>query len=142
MTGFAAWPLQQAIKTALDAASALTALLASGSSSIVDRVPPNRPDSAYPFVVIGDIAMAEWDTKTTLGGDYEVVVHCWSIYGGNKEIGQIQGAVYDALHEQTLTVTGQACVLVRQRDARVIREPDGLTRHGVQRFQALLEESA
>ena len=45
----------------------------------------------------------------------------------------------DALDRQALSLTGHNLVLLRFEFSQAMLDPDGLTRHGVQRFRALTQ---
>lgn len=129
------WALQQAVLTALTGDAALQALIGN-PARVYDAVPP---DPTYPYVVIGEGNAADWDTKDSDGMDQVMTIHAWSRYRGLKEAKQIMGAVLDALDQQALAVTGHTLVQLRFEFSDVLMDPDGLTRHGVQRFRALTE---
>lgn len=133
----ASWPLQQAVYSALTGASAVTALLAS-ASAVYNHVPQ---DSAFPYITFGVDTAADWGTKTEQGQAHTLDVHVWSRYRGTKEARQVLAAVYGVLHEQpgALSVSGHTVVEVRYRFSRVVRDPDGLTYHGVAQYQVLTE---
>lgn len=136
MSGDSQWAVQQAIFTALGASAALKALIGD-PVRLYDHV-PDTP--VFPYVVLGESFSGQWDTKSFDGMDQDVVLHTWSRYRGRKEAKQIQGAIHDALNKQTLTVTGHSCVLCQFTFGQVFDDPDGLTRHGVQRFRVLTHE--
>lgn len=131
--------VQAAIYAALTAHAPLKAIVV----SIIDDVtqPADSGDSSkFPYVVIGDDAHAEWDTDTELGSTATLTIHSWSRYAGRKQIKQIQGAVYDALHRQNISVSGYHMVGIEWLTSSSFMDSDGLTRHGVQTFRITLEE--
>lgn len=134
------WELQQAILDRLEGFSALTALLASdpraSRPAIYDHVPQ---DAAFPYVVVGDTTALEWDTDTSTGHEHTVTLHAWSEYRGRKEVKQIQGELYNALHRHDLSITGEHTVTCEHEYAESLLDPDGITRHGVARFRVLTE---
>ena len=71
-----------------------------------------------------------------------MTIHVWSRYRGKKEAKQIQGEIYDALTRQELTVEDHDLVTIEFEYSDVVLDPDGQTRHGVQRFRAVVERSA
>lgn len=139
MTGEAAWSLQQAFYTRLSNFAALTAQLAT-TGSIYDDIPQGV---AFPYVVIGESDIIDFSNKSSIGQEHDVMIHTWSRYQGFKEAKDIMQAIYDALHQQeaSITVTGQNLILVQNIFVTHVRENDGLTRHGIQRFRVLTEES-
>ncbi len=131
MTADAQWPLQGAIHAALVADVTLDGLI---SGRVYDHVPQ---DSVYPYLVIGDATARDFDTKTEDGMEHTLTVHSWSRYRGLSEAKAIMAATADVLDGQGLTVTGHALTLIRFEFSATFLEPDGLTRHGVQRFRAI-----
>lgn len=131
MTGDPSWAVQQAIFDALTGAAALTALLGDGAAGVYDDVPEN---ATFPYVTIGETFLSPFDTKTEIGVEHVVVLHIWSRYEGAKECKQIMTAIYDALNRAALSVSGQTVVDSRFTFAQTMRDPDGETRHGIQRF--------
>lgn len=150
MTQFTA--IQSALYTALTTDAPLDDLLArqrdatgdvTTGPAVYDHV-PQPPDGGndawFPYVTIGDNDSSEWDTDTETGLDTAVTVHVWSRQRGRMEAREIQGAIYDALHRNdSLAVTGQDTVLCQQEFAQVLVDPDGKTRHGVQRFRLVTD---
>lgn len=133
------WAVQQAVYSALSNASALTSQLAAGDDSIFDHVPE---DSAFPYITIFETTAQPFDTQVGNGMDMIIGIHSWSRYRGEKEIKNIMAAVYDALHDTALTITGHTHILTRFLNSQAVMDPDGLTRHGVQQFRIITEPSA
>ena len=133
----ASWELQKAIVAALTEDS--PASIAGGR--IYDRIPDAAsqtplPDSAFPYVQIGEADAIPDDVSTSAGGQDDgeaetITIHAWSRYAGQKEVKQIMQQIKDRLHGQSLTVTGRASALVHVRSRRAFLDPDGKTRHGV-----------
>ena len=138
MTADSQLPVQAAMVTALRAASAVTSQLAGGAAGVLDDVEAGTP---YPYISLGEATGRRWDTKTEDGMDQQVTVHIWSQYRGLKQAKEIMAAVVGALDGQGLTVTGHDLVEIRLEFSQVLLDPDGLTRHGVQRFRVLTEAS-
>jgi len=134
--------LQKAIYSRMINYSALTSLLAtdprSTSPAVYDHVPQ---DATFPYVVVGDTTMAPFDTDDSTGNDATVTIHVWSEYRGRIETKEIQDAIYNALHRNDLTVTGSDTIMVEWEYADSELDPDGITRHGVQRFRTVIEDS-
>ena len=126
-----------ALQTALYDRLANFGALAALVEGVHDHVPQ---DAAHPYVQVGEIDSTEWDTDTSLGSDATVTIHVWSRYRGRLQTHEIQDAIYSALHRHALTVTGAQVVTVEFEFADSLLDPDGLTRHGVQRFRILLNQ--
>lgn len=127
------WELQKAIFTRLNAFAALTALI----DAIYDHVPQ---DPTFPYLQIGDDTSVPFDTHDSQGSDNTITIHSWSRYRGKSEIKQIQRETYNALHRFSLVVTGVTTVDCEWEFADSFKDPDGITRHGVQRFRVMLDE--
>ena len=131
MTDFAV-TLQTTVYNALLASNPLTTKL--GGNNIYDFVPEN---TAFPYVKIGDQTMVDDGTKTKKGTDFTLIIHTFSRYRGSKEIKEIMSLVYDVLHESSLSVSG-AMNNMRFEFSDIIKENDGLTTHGMQRFRVFV----
>ena len=128
----ASWPLQKALFTALKVALG-------DAVPVLDDVPQGQ---AFPYVVIGEDTVTDWPM---LGDDeaeeIDTVIHVWSRYAGKREVKELMGTIKVALHQQSLPVDGPQLVTLRFAFEAVFLEPDGLTRHGVIRFRALLQSA-
>ena len=140
--------IQKAIYDKLIADSALNTMLAKNVENpslpaIYDNVPQavdSGSDSVFPYITIGDDTMVDWDTDTSQGKEATLTLHVWSRYRGRKQTKEIQGAIYDALHLSNLIISGYHSVLMLSEYSETLLDPDGLTRHGVQRFRLILEK--
>lgn len=140
-----AWAVQQAIHARLAAWAPLVALV---GTRIYDDVSPEghlpagsiNPATAFPYVTHGVASSVDWSTDddATTGVEVVYMVHGWSRYAGAKEVKQIADAVYAALNRYALVVSGANVVLNDFDDAEYMRDPDGKTRHSVQRFRILV----
>lgn len=142
------YKIQKAIYDKLIADVTLKAALAanvqdSTKAAIYDNVPQavdSGDDSVFPYVTVGDDTMIDWDTDTSQGKEATLTLHVWSRYRGRKEVKEIQGMIYDALHLSNLIITGYHSVLMLSEYSETLLDPDGLTRHGVQRFRLIVEK--
>ena len=117
-------------------AAVYTALSALGYD-LYDAVPDA---AAFPYVVIGDIAEAADESHTRGGRELTATIHIWSRYAGMKEVRDIAGSVIGALHHKPLALTNWRHVQTVLEFFDVLREPDGVTRHGVLRFRIWVQE--
>lgn len=108
-----------------------------GLPSVYDEVPPNP---TFPYIAIGDDTHVPFDTDDSLGSEAIVTIHTWSRYRGRKEAKTIQGIIYQRLTRAPIPVTGFALVTIEFDYSEVLVDPDGITRHGVQRFRVLLDQ--
>lgn len=95
----------------------------------------------YPYIKIGEASFGDGGSHTEWGTEGTITIHSWSQYAGTKEVRAIMDAVYEALHEADLTLTGHLVILMRQEFDEVLEDPDGKTRHGVQRFRVITREA-
>jgi hypothetical protein len=110
---------------------------------IFDSVPQavdSGSPAAFPYIVIGDDLHIAWDTDTDIGREVMVVINVWSRHSGRSEAKVIQGLVFDALDRALLTASGYNFVTCDITESSTELDPDGETRHGVQRFRILLQE--
>lgn len=114
--------------------AALTALI--GSGRVWDHV---KPGAALPYVVIGDETAVDYGTSLTDAQEHTITVHTWSEAPTSLQVKRMQAAVRAALHERPLTLSAGTCAQIRQEFKETMRDPDGITHHGVQRFRAVTE---
>ena len=126
--------LQKTIFDALDGDSTLQSLV----TDVFDFVPEN---TAFPYVKVGEETAVDNGTKTLQGNEHTLVIHTFSRYRGSKESKVIMSRVYALLHESSLTVSGASLVNLRFEFSDIIKENDGLTTHGLQRFRAMVFDS-
>jgi len=122
--------LQSSIYTALNV-SAITSTLSCG---VYDEVVEGN---SYPFITLGEETAIDYSTNNLVGAETTVNVHIWSRYKGSKETKEIMDKIHDLLHDVSLTVTGVNLINLRFEYSDIMRDPDGITRHGVMRFRAI-----
>lgn len=128
----AQWELQKAVYQTLAADAALQAEI--GDPARIFDDPP--PDALFPYLTLGEARASDW--KGVEGGlEHDVKLYVFSRYAGRREVKRILGAVYDALHEAALTVTGHDLINIRFVFADAFRRSDGETYQGVARFRAV-----
>ncbi len=126
--------LQKTVFDALDGDSTLQSLV----TDVFDFVPET---TAFPYVKVGEETSVDNGTKTLQGNDHTLVIHTFSRYRGSKETKEIMSRIYALLHESSLTVSGASLVNLRFEFSDIIKENDGLTTHGLQRFRAMVFDS-
>src|SRR5690606_7523579 len=90
------------------------------------------PDSAFPYVLLGEMDATPDDVSTGDDGEVETVtLHVMSRYRGKKEAEQIMQRIKARLHGVELEVPGRASAISFVRSRRIFLEPDGRTQHGV-----------
>lgn len=127
----AGFPLQTAIYNALNV-SAITSTLSCG---VYDEV---IEGNSYPFITLGEENSLDYSTKDLDGTDVTINLHIWSRYKGSKETKEIMDKIHDLLHNSNLSVSGFNLINLRFEFSDILRDPDGVTRHGVMRFRAII----
>ena len=122
--------LQSSIYTALNV-SAITSTLACG---VYDEVVEGN---SYPFISLGEETAIDYSTNNLVGAETTINIHVWSRYKGSKQTKQILDKIHDLLHDVSLTVSGVNLINLRFEYSDIMRDPDGITRHGVMRFRAI-----
>jgi len=127
------------IVSALRADTALTSQLITYSTTngVFTHVAQGFDD--YPYVVLYDIDLNGDDNDITLAFDGVFNLHSWSDSLDFAVIGNIQKAIYNALHRANLTMTDYDLIDMYQENQITLRDPDGITLHGVQRFRIILQ---
>ena len=120
------WPLQQAVH------ARLTGQI---TTPVYDHVPA---DATMSYVVIGEDTVSSEDDKTGALHRVTLTLHVWSRHRGRKEVKQILGEVYTALHQAPLVVSGFDLLWIRFDFEDSFIDADGITYHGVQRYRCLL----
>ena len=127
--------LQKTIFTTLNSDNTITSTF---SATVHDHVPQG---TSFPYIVIGEETMTdESSTKTLDFNNFTLTIHIFSRNRGRKEAKQIMARIYELLHNQNLSVTGASHINTRFEFSDVIKENDGLTYHGVQRFRTILHD--
>ncbi len=90
------------------------------------------------YAVIGDDTHIQWDTDGRTGFESTVVIHTWDTTAANRSqlpIKNVMGEVYNLLHRAELTLISYDSIGLDFEFSETFIDPDGLTRHGVQRFR-------
>ena len=112
---------------------ALTAALA--PVPIVDRAGPNQ---SFPYITIGELYGNETDTLGEQSQDFEFTAHVWSRQKGMAECQALMEKVKDALDRKRFPAATFQWVSTIWEFAQTLRDPDGITSHGVVRFRVLV----
>ena len=129
--------LQKAVFSALNSGS-ITDASGSAITGVFDDV---STDTAYPYIRIGEETLADNSSKDKDIFEHTLTIHIWSQYRGNRDIKDIMKQVHDLLHDSSLSVSGASMVNMRQEFHTTLIEGDGITRHGVMRFRAVVSDS-
>lgn len=123
--------LQQRIYTTLTADATLMALI----EAVYDSVPDNEP---APFISFGEFNLGDWGSHTSSGVEGEIQLDVWSEQTGKKEVLTIMNRLYEILHNIDLDITGFPTIVFRCALSTVLKDPDGRTHHGIQRYRIIL----
>jgi len=126
---------QFALQTSIYNALNVNAITATLSCGVYDEV---IEGNTYPFISLGEETTIDYSTMTTVGSETTINIHIWSQYKGSKETKQIMDKIHDLLHDINLTVTGFNLINLRFEFSDIMRDTDGVTRHGVMRFRAII----
>ena len=109
--------------------------------AVYDRISPlyktfdSVPDGQQtPYVTLGEDVTVEWGTKTNPGTSVIVTLHFWSQYKGMKETKTMIDQVVQAL-STPLQITGYELGTTSIELIHVMKDPDGITRHGIVEFK-------
>ena len=129
--------LQKSVFAKLVAAS-ITEYAGDAITGVFDDVPT---DTAYPYVVIGDETATNISAKDKYFHEHTLTILIWSQYRGNRDIKEIMEQVYAALNDVSYTVSGASGVNLKHEFQTTLTEGDGITRHGVMRFRAVVSDN-
>jgi hypothetical protein len=122
----------------LRTAPAVVALI---GDKLFDRVP--EPDPEMPYVTLGPSTVLPADADGIPGVEVSFQLDIWSEGAGEAfssvECGKIADAIRRALHQAELELGGNALVTLEHRLTQLLRDPDGITQHGVVQFEAVVE---
>ena len=133
--------LQNAIYSKLAADGPLMVLI-KGIYDNPQQVEDPENNAAFPFITISTGNIQPWDDDTGTGSEASTQIHTWSRARHALEAKQVMDAIYSVLHRGTITINGQTFIgsdLTDQQNPQ--RDPDGITRHGVQTFRIIYEEA-
>ena len=130
-------PVQEAIYATLSVDSTLSSLCGSGQF-VFDQVPKGR---STPFVTIGEFTVIDGSTQSIDGQELTLNVHSWDQEQSTRRLKQMMAAVLAALHDTDLELDDDELAVVNCRflSSVILRDPDGKTVHGVQRFKIVVD---
>lgn len=131
------WELQKTVFSALNSGN-ITDYESTSITGVFDDVPQG---TAYPYIVVGEETAIDVSSKDKDIFEHTLTVHVWSQYRGRRDIKVIMKQVHDILHDSSLTVSGGSMVNMRQEFQTTLLEGDGITRHGVIRFRAVVSDT-
>jgi hypothetical protein len=101
---------------------------------VLDDVPDNQP---FPYITLGEETETDKpNSHTSRGRESTITIHVWSRARGFEEIKQIAGRIILLLEDRELIgMAGWSWEQTSYEFFQTLRDPDGLTRHGVLRFR-------
>lgn len=128
--------LQGAIVEAVKADAKVNALLSacSGALWLYEDVPANTP---VPYVSTGEVQILPDLADCIDGSELYLDFHFWGRTW--EQVKQLRANVWAAIEAATLVMTENRLVLIERGTERDIRDPDGVTKHGVLTIRALTE---
>lgn len=118
----------------------LVAVSISGVKGIYDnptQVADPGNNALFPIITISDATASEWDDDTYTGFDTQAVIHVWSRAHHTLEAKSIQKAIYNAMHRHELSITGSALITCEHQSSNTVRDPDGVTIHGISQYRII-----
>lgn len=91
-----------------------------------------------PYVVIGDETAINDGSDLVDAQEHTITIHVWSEQQSTLEAKRIIQAVRNALHMQRPTMSAGRIVNLRNEHQEIMRDPDGVSIHGVMRFRAVV----
>jgi len=139
-------PTFELVATALARLRAAPAVMAFVGAKIYDRVPEKQdgtPNVTSPYISFGPVSGSPDDADCSDAVEVTFQVDVWS-WGngeayGSAECHKISDAVRRTLHNAEFALSANALVTLTCELFRILRDPDGVTNHGVVQFTAVVE---
>lgn len=104
-------------------------------------LPEGAPSDAFPYVVIGNDTSSAWSRDDRRGAEITLTLHFWSRANGFKQVKALMDQAYGILDRDSLSKTGYNVVDCLFEFGEAMDDPDGQTKHGVQRYRLTIEEA-
>jgi hypothetical protein len=104
-------------------------------------LPEGAPSTTFPYCVIGNDTARAWDTDDTRGAEITLTLHFWSRAQGFKEVKALMDQAYGLVNRATLTASGYDVIDCLFEFSDAMDDPDGVTKHGVQRYRLTITEA-
>jgi hypothetical protein len=117
-----------------------------GASAVTDLVPAQNihdsRDDKDPQIVIGEDQILEGDDIARLSNRIVSTLHVWKQEASTVGVKEIASAIAAVLHSTRPAPDGFHCGDCRVVGARFLRDPDGVTSHGVVTIETLISRTA
>ena len=122
----------------------LTGNLGSGVSlfDTAPYLPEGAPSTSFPYVVMGNDTAVAFDTDDQLGATITVSLHFWSRAEGFNQVKTIMQAAYDRLNRAALSKAGYVVLDCLHEFSEAMTDPDGVTKHGIQRYRLTIQKGS
>lgn len=104
-------------------------------------LPEGQPAETFPYCVIGNDTVRAWDTDDTRGAEITLTLHFWSRAQGFKQVKGLMDQAYGLLNRAVLTKAGYSITDLLFEFSDTLSDPDGMTKHGVQRYRLTIREA-
>ncbi|MFK3665103.1 DUF3168 domain-containing protein [Ochrobactrum teleogrylli] len=127
--------LQKAVYDRLKSDPALSAVI---DGRVYDTVPEG---AAFPYVSFGPFEELRDDAECITGFEITMQLDVWSRSVGFPECRQVGDLVRRAVLGADIELTDNRLVSINHRQTMTMRDPDGLTSHGIINFVAFVEQA-
>jgi len=114
------------------------------AEDVYDAVPPDPFDpwgAKKAYISFGPEDAYNEDAECQTNSVHTVQIDCWSRQVGSVHCKRMVDAVYAVLHDNSsLALSQNALQQIQVVLRQVLRDPDGLTTHGVLQVQAMIQE--
>jgi hypothetical protein len=104
-------------------------------------LPEGAPATTFPYCAIGNDTISAWSRDDKRGAKVTITLHFWSRANGFKQLKALMDQAYGILDRDVLTKTGYVVVDCLFEFGETMDDPDGQTKHGVQRYRLTIEEA-
>jgi hypothetical protein len=129
--------LQNAVTKVLKASAAIKALIGNPPRLWQDPLQSANWPGAY--VTIGEGQKVPDQAECIDGSDCYLDLHVWSRGKGFAECKTIAATIWAELEDAALDLAQNRCIELNPDGERYLRDPDGITKHGVVTLRALME---
>lgn len=138
--------IRAAIEPLMRADPGVVAAFGSSKVRIYNAAPPASANAPFPYVTLGLMHVVAEPYEGVDSGNAEWAIHVWSRPDprSTDEAGAILGAVrafLAGLAPDTVTLADFTLVQLRWIDTQLLEDPDGMTIHGVLRFEISYDPS-
>lgn len=128
----ALWSLQKSVYTRLSTDPNVIGIV----TGVFDEV---LEGTVLPYVQIGDDTVVPYDSKTEMGEDMTLTIHCWSIGPGKTKAKQIMNVVLQSLTAAPLIIDQGFQIDGIFREYLEVLQ-DGNVYHGICRFRVYIKQ--